>query len=116
MLEFVIAFLLGICSLQFFPDLSLINYIYFITVIIGVVVYFCPIVKDKKKFKYIFVFFLGCCYVFYFANLQVEHSYPFEQQKKTIVVSGKVTSLPDYKNNKVTFEFLIKDIVKPENH
>ena len=108
MLIAILVFLLGICTLQVLPDLSILSFVYLATIIVGTITYFFP------KLKLFFIYFLGLSFMYYQVNLQLTKIYPYEAQLKPITVVGTIASLPHYKPDIVKFDFKIQQILDPE--
>jgi competence protein ComEC len=117
-----IAFLLGVNVLQILPDVSITEWVYLATIIVGILSFHSYFAHNPKLgstktitiiLQHIFVFLLGSTYVLYHANLHLANSYPATEQKKPINVIGKITSLPNYKQDNVSFNFAIKQVFPP---
>ncbi|OAI50013.1 hypothetical protein AYO45_00085 [Gammaproteobacteria bacterium SCGC AG-212-F23] len=110
----ILLFLTGIICLQFFSYIPSLKGIIFLLIIFLLLKYFTT--KFPQTLKIIIATLMGFTWVLYFSLSHLSWSVPSDQEGKTILITGQITSIPNTENHTTSFLFQLKTFNnKPTN-
>lgn len=104
----VLAFLAGITTLQFFPELPSIEWYYYLAIAVFLSLAF---IKPIRAVIIIIICFIcGFLWMIYRSSLVLDWQLPKELEKQDLVITGTIVSLPIEDSKATSFDFKVTSI------
>lgn len=106
MFIFSILFLSGVVVLQFFTKLPP---LYLSLIIILLIIIHTLFIK--KSLKWLIPILLGFAWCLWYAHMRLAWILPDEEEGKPLLITGIISSIPDYQSTHTCFRFLVQKIL-----